>query len=359
MCDFHMHVSLLAAGLKRSHVRLLAIDFDDTLLSLHTHSTWELGPSKLAAAVRPFFMELLPAVLRKGIIVSIVTFSSQRRLIHQTLREAFGQTVARQILIRGMDGSWTPTPNQCAPKSWHSCSRRGKTDHVLNIVSKIYADSDVEVTPEQVLLLDDSRLNVMQARYDGINAFQYDSSDPACGEADESNPLFQLLMSTFRSHPRKAGPYNVPAWATDANQSPVAPNKRKVHSDIHEAFPSGKPGLPCTGDDIPASVDDTVSLNSAELRDCWDTEELAIMDVPSGASSASSGRSNESNYSDSHRQQSAHSGSIYAQRVRGMKQQHACAASEPAQAEEWHDNPFARKTSRRQCVPRPDSCTLM
>jgi len=185
---------------------MLALDFDSTLVDVHTGSYWREGPENLSHHVRPFFRELIPTVLRKNILVCIVTFSSQRRLIQQTMRETFGRTIAKQILIRGSDGSWAPSPIECAPKSWYPCSRRGKADHVLSLVTKIYADSGVEVAPAQILLLDDMEANVTEARLDGMFAFRYNPENPTHGEASEGNELFRELMNAFRKNPLKKIP---------------------------------------------------------------------------------------------------------------------------------------------------------
>lgn len=366
MCDFHMHVSLLAASLKRSHIRLVAIDFDDTLLSLHTHSKWELGPTALANNVRPFFMEFIPAALRKGIIVSIVTFSSQRRLIQQTLREAFGQTVARQILVRGYDGSWTPSPAQCTPKSWHSCSRRGKTDHILHVVTKIYNDSDVEVKPEQVLLIDDTEMNVLQARYDGMCAIQFDVQDPSSGDASESSILFKRLMATFRGKSAKS--YQMSSsWPPD-DMMPLP--KHKVHN--YQLFETPK-GIANTskwtkmGDDVVSSVDDTVSLNSNDFE--WDCDELMITDGSSrsskakacDASSSSSSSSSPSSRSSSSTPKSRWSSSRKTTSSLGdatlLTKDNL---KKDPDAEVTQNHPLARNGANHhaRCVPA-DSCSIM
>lgn len=56
--------------------------------------------------VRPFFLRFVPAVMARGVPVAIVTFSSQTNVIRQVLEATFGPDAAKEIPIRGNDGSW-------------------------------------------------------------------------------------------------------------------------------------------------------------------------------------------------------------------------------------------------------------
>mmetsp|Transcript_14716 Transcript_14716/g.26344 ORF Transcript_14716/g.26344 Transcript_14716/m.26344 type:complete len:338 (+) Transcript_14716:249-1262(+) len=190
--DFQLCVNLLAGAMERQTVKLVCVDFDRTLVKVHTSGKWHESAEKLAKLVRPFFLYLLPALLRKGVLVCIVTFSAQRHLIQHTLQAAFGPTIARQIFIRSMDGSWSPTPIESAPRSWYRCSRKGKLEHILSVVTKVYLNSSVEIRPSEVVLIDDANLNIAHARMDGISAFDM---DPKCKLNDAATTESQICSS--------------------------------------------------------------------------------------------------------------------------------------------------------------------
>lgn len=76
--------------LRRLNVRLVAFDFDYTLVTIHTGGQWLDSPEKLAEFVRPCFRELLPVLLKAAaypdLSVCVVTYSPQERLIREVLR---------------------------------------------------------------------------------------------------------------------------------------------------------------------------------------------------------------------------------------------------------------------------------
>jgi hypothetical protein len=104
---FGADAAAMAHALADRGVRLLALDFDLTLVNLHTNGTWMAGWSDLREHLRPLFCALIPAVQRQGIFVSVVTFSGQTDLIRDCLTHAAGTAEhAAAIIVRGEDGSW-------------------------------------------------------------------------------------------------------------------------------------------------------------------------------------------------------------------------------------------------------------
>ena len=70
-------------------IKLLALDFDKTIVSVHTGGMWKGGTAKLADEVRPCFAHLIEAALNNratDIIVCIVTYSKQPVLIADLLK---------------------------------------------------------------------------------------------------------------------------------------------------------------------------------------------------------------------------------------------------------------------------------
>lgn len=73
--------------LKRSRIKLVAFDFDQTIISIHTGGFWRDSAEKLAEFVRPCFKYLMPELLKcENIFVAVVTFSPQEELIREVLR---------------------------------------------------------------------------------------------------------------------------------------------------------------------------------------------------------------------------------------------------------------------------------
>ena len=67
-------------------VKVLALDFDKTIVTIHTHGFWRQGTSKLAEHVRSCFKLLMEAALERKIHVCVVTYSMQPALIHDILK---------------------------------------------------------------------------------------------------------------------------------------------------------------------------------------------------------------------------------------------------------------------------------
>ena len=70
-------------------IRLVAIDFDMTLLDKHTGGHWYKSAEDLRCCIRPVFLRLIPALVKKGLAVAIVSFSPQVGLIKNLLALAF------------------------------------------------------------------------------------------------------------------------------------------------------------------------------------------------------------------------------------------------------------------------------
>ena len=71
-------------------LRLVAFDFDCTIVTIHTGGQWLDTAAKLAEFVRPCFRDLIPALLINlpDIHLAVVTYSPQEKLIRDVLRIA-------------------------------------------------------------------------------------------------------------------------------------------------------------------------------------------------------------------------------------------------------------------------------
>ena len=73
----------------RRGVKLMALDFDQTIVDIHTGGAWRGPSSSLVPHVRPCFKALIEAALAEPRLhVCVVTFSTQPGLIDDILRAA-------------------------------------------------------------------------------------------------------------------------------------------------------------------------------------------------------------------------------------------------------------------------------
>jgi hypothetical protein len=86
-------------------LNFVAIDFDKTLVSIHTFGTWPGNAPDLSTKVRPFFLEFIPLLMGSNVSVGIVTFPGQVKLIQQVIQIVFPD-LASNIPVRGHDQSW-------------------------------------------------------------------------------------------------------------------------------------------------------------------------------------------------------------------------------------------------------------
>jgi hypothetical protein len=102
--------SILQDIITTNNVRLLAIDFDATIIQVHTYGAWRGTAQELSTHVRPVFIKLLQYSLTLqdyGLYVSIVTFSAQKKLIRQVLAIILGsEELANRVIIRCNDMKW-------------------------------------------------------------------------------------------------------------------------------------------------------------------------------------------------------------------------------------------------------------
>ncbi|KAL3917044.1 MAG: hypothetical protein SGILL_004898, partial [Bacillariaceae sp.] len=128
-------------NLKSLQINFVALDFDQTILKVHTGGRWPGTEKELLEHVRPVFWELIPELQLAGIEVAVVTFSRQISLVRGVL-DAIMTTAERhgvlqlpnpakpsgRIPIRGNDHSWKYTGKG---------SQRGKQPHMASAVEEL------------------------------------------------------------------------------------------------------------------------------------------------------------------------------------------------------------------------------
>lgn len=152
-------------GLIDRGIKLLALDFDLTILDVHTGGAW-IGPiHHLAQHVRPSFRALMEAALETDLLhMCIVTYSLQQDVIQDLLRAIWPYCDTSRILVRTSFVEWQQK-NQLSKQSL------GKQQHIGQVVSDLYHFHRVVIHPHEVLLMDDDKENIDVARRFGHAAF--------------------------------------------------------------------------------------------------------------------------------------------------------------------------------------------
>ena len=88
-------------------IKLVAIDFDLTIVNVHTRGSWQFTAKALASRVRPTFKQFLAAALKcNDLHIAVVTQSPQVSLVREVLGEALPESNTDRVHIRGTDGKW-------------------------------------------------------------------------------------------------------------------------------------------------------------------------------------------------------------------------------------------------------------
>lgn len=160
-----------ASHLSSIGVNFLAIDFDQTMIDVHTGGRWKESSTELAKHLRPVFLSLLPAASDRNIRIAIVTFSGQTSAIREVLEIAF-PGLSETIPIRGNDMTWQYEGNGM---------RLGKQQHMASAVEELLRKppgTGIEITKATTLLIDDDPRNIRKAFKDRTRAVWFDPRDP-------------------------------------------------------------------------------------------------------------------------------------------------------------------------------------
>lgn len=162
--------------LQQIGINFLALDFDKTLVSVHTHGRWNDTSQKLADKLRPLFSTLIPLALQNNLCVAVVTFSGQTGLIREVMRIVFPEQASR-IIIRGSDNSWGNMGG----------SRDGKQKYIASAAAEGAKLMDMSITRNTTLLIDDDSSNIEAALFNSVRAILF--------RPDRDESLFQDIMA--------------------------------------------------------------------------------------------------------------------------------------------------------------------
>eukprot|EP00566_Odontella_aurita_P028300 CAMPEP_0113556736 /NCGR_PEP_ID=MMETSP0015_2-20120614/17411_1 /TAXON_ID=2838 /ORGANISM="Odontella" /LENGTH=192 /DNA_ID=CAMNT_0000458103 /DNA_START=399 /DNA_END=977 /DNA_ORIENTATION=- /assembly_acc=CAM_ASM_000160 len=149
------------ARLVELKINFLAIDFDQTIIDIHTGGVWKGTLPELAERVRPMFKALIQEAHSNDIKLAVVTFSPQVGFIREFLHVHFPD-FSDTIIIRGRDRSWSYEGAGC---------RQGKQSHMASAAEELLTrHPDAEITKATTLLIDDDANNIRVALGDGVRA---------------------------------------------------------------------------------------------------------------------------------------------------------------------------------------------
>jgi len=153
---------------KKLEIEFLALDFDQTILEIHTGGHWKGTAHELLPHVRPMFRELIPAALDEGIHVAVVTFSTQIDTIRYILDQITDHRGA-EIPIRGGFGG-----NKTFNYEGNG-SVAGKQAHMASAVEELEArNMGLRLKRASTLLIDDDKANIRHALENGVRAIWLD-----------------------------------------------------------------------------------------------------------------------------------------------------------------------------------------
>jgi hypothetical protein len=168
----HSHSTAILSAiskLKEVGINFLALDFDQTILDIHTGGSWKGSLEELFPHVRPVFAQLIQAAVDNDMQVAVVTFSVQSRYVRGVLDHIVGIQASQQIPIRGGDRSW----------QYHgSGSLAGKQSHMASAVEELEGRFHVQISKQSTLLIDDDVRNIRFALGDGTRATWFNPKKP-------------------------------------------------------------------------------------------------------------------------------------------------------------------------------------
>ena len=156
------------ARMERMGIKMVCVDFDQTLVSCHTKGWWVGSAQDLAKHARAPLVGFMQQCLEHGLHVAICTFSTQEELIASVLGILFPD-FAHKIPILGGHSIGAQTR---VPESW-DCKRELhrnclKVNHICRAVTQL--GPDVNIKAQNVLLIDDDQKNIVAALDYGVCA---------------------------------------------------------------------------------------------------------------------------------------------------------------------------------------------
>ena len=165
----YTHTKCISSSNAPVKVNFLAVDFDQTIIDIHTGGKWNGTGAELATHIRPQFLHLLRAAADASLHLAVVTFTPQVCFVQEVLRAHF-PSFADRIIIRGRDGSWHYEGRG---------SRGGKQQFMASAVEELqHRHPEEDFDRKTTVLIDDDVNNVRIALMDGHRAVWLNPQHP-------------------------------------------------------------------------------------------------------------------------------------------------------------------------------------
>lgn len=171
----------------KKNIRLVCIDFDDTLLSINTFGKWDIDPLELTDYIRPVFIKFINNCLKKNIHVAIVSYSSQNDVIYKCLYYFLKDNINKIYIMT------SNKLNQCDKKYCKKIKKniimKRKNPMILSVCTEIYFKYKEQLHPNQVILIDNDWNNIKMAKQGGFNTYHFNNNS--------DNTFFNDLISNM------------------------------------------------------------------------------------------------------------------------------------------------------------------
>jgi hypothetical protein len=140
------------------NIRLVALDFDLTIVDIHTGGDWDSTARALASHIRPQMRCLIQTALQRGLHAAVTSFSVQEALIQEVITITI--PIASNITVRG-------GRNRSEPQ--------GKKKQLAEAIEAVSRSSgEAGLSPLNTILIDDDKNNVRRAKKDGYYSLWLD-----------------------------------------------------------------------------------------------------------------------------------------------------------------------------------------
>ncbi|CAF1678491.1 unnamed protein product [Adineta ricciae] len=158
----------IVLGILQKNIKLIAIDFDSTFLSIHTGGFYQGTVDSLLEYIRSTFFYFVQELLDSSAFghtlhVCIVSFSAQEQLIRKLLQLAFKTSKTDRIIIRCNTPEFVANMNN---------DFLGKEYHLSSVVTELSTRRHKTIKPNEILLLDDDVHNILIAEEFGHRVFE-------------------------------------------------------------------------------------------------------------------------------------------------------------------------------------------
>ena len=160
------------------NIKVIALDFDRTIIDIHTGGDWNSTYQDLVPHVRSEMKCLMDQSLSKGIHVAVASFSIQEDLIKQVIAEVIPLSSSSSSSFPSSSLPSSKVPTTVIVRGGENISEPdGKKKQLMQILHDISnggEQRDAKVLAMSTILIDDDKHNIRRAVEDGYHALWFD-----------------------------------------------------------------------------------------------------------------------------------------------------------------------------------------